>query len=466
MIEPLVTEIAYETPLHLFARVKERKGAVFLESQMTSSEYGRYSFIAVDPFVFITTHQGETHWNGEKKEGNPFLLLKEALSQYALSVRPGYPPFQGGAAGFFSYEAIRYLESISLSESSFPDISLGLYDLVLGIDEFQKRAWIFSSGYPERDEVKRKKRAEERIAWLQSLLLGSFSFPTVSKKMIDSIVSNKTSHQYQTAVQKVKEYILEGDIFEANIAQSFKSTLLSTVSSFDLYCRLRNINPAPFAAFVSFEGGALVSASPERFLKVAGKKVEARPIKGTRPRGKTDIEDKIFMQALEMSEKDRAENVMIVDLLRNDLSRVCEDHSVKVSQLCGLETFAHVHHLVSVVEGTLRKECDAIDLVCASFPGGSITGAPKIRAMEIIAEIESQPRGPYCGSIGYLGFDGSMDLSIVIRTFVVQGQTVTFHAGGAVVLDSDPLNEYEESLIKARALIRALEEVSSHDFVD
>jgi para-aminobenzoate synthetase component 1 len=235
---------------------------------------------------------------------------------------------------------------------------------------------------------------------------------------------------------------------------------------FQLYCRLRKKSPTPFSAYFFWGDMFLLSSSPERFLKLTGKHVETRPIKGTRPRGLTHIEDEQLKNDLLSSEKDHAENIMIVDLLRNDLSRVCEPHSVQVPALCALESYAAVHHLVSVVQGTLKKEYTAVDLLKATFPGGSITGAPKIRAMELIAEIEPTARGPYCGSLGYIGFQGDMDCSIVIRTFGIKNKKITFQAGGAVTLDSDPAAEYEETLIKARALQLTLTESNSYDFVD
>jgi para-aminobenzoate synthetase component 1 len=228
------------------------------------------------------------------------------------------------------------------------------------------------------------------------------------------------------------------------------------MDAFGLYRRLRDLNPAPFAAFLRFDDVEIVSASPERFLSLRGNRVETCPIKGTRPRGRTVEEDRALADELLTSEKDRAENVMIVDLLRNDLSRVCRDSSVDVRGLCELETFATVHHLVSTVVGALQPGLTAVDLLAACFPGGSITGAPKIRAMEIIAELEPTRRGPYCGSIGYIGFDGCMDTSIVIRTYAMRNGRVTFQAGGGIVADSTPAAEYAETLAKARALIAAL----------
>jgi para-aminobenzoate synthetase component 1 len=343
----------------------------------------------------------------------------------------------------------------ALDDMQYPDMVIGFYDIVLAFDHVLQQAWIFSNGYPEKKEPARKHHAERRLAWiLKELSTIKTRSDLINQSSI--IEADFSRDQYQLAVQKVIDYILAGDIFEANISQRFKATLPDNFSKFDLYNQLRRMNPAPFAAYLNFNDMVIASASPERFLKLTQDKIETRPIKGTRPRGKTPDEDKVYADDLLNSAKDHAENVMIVDLLRNDLSKVCENHSVKVPQLCGLESYASVHHLVSVVEGKLKKQYQALDLFTACFPGGSITGAPKIRAMEIIAEIEPTSRGPYCGSIGYIGFDGAMDTSIVIRTFVIKNNSVTFQAGGAIVADSNPKEEYEETLTKAKALRNVL----------
>ena len=251
-------------------------------------------------------------------------------------------------------------------------------------------------------------------------------------------------------------YILVVDIFQANLSQRFQADLPPGLDAWGLYRRLRARNPAPFAAYLDTGAVQIASASPERFLELRGRQVETRPIKGTRPRGATPAEDLALGQELLASAKDRAENVMIVDLLRNDLSRVCRDHTVLTPEICVLESFATVHHLVSTVTGELRPGLDAVDLLRATFPGGSITGAPKIRAMEIIAELEPTARGPYCGAIGWMGADGWMDTSITIRTFAIKDGRVAFQAGGGIVADSDPAAEYEETLAKARALLESL----------
>ena len=276
-------------------------------------------------------------------------------------------------------------------------------------------------------------------------------------RRVDSPVglrSNFTHEGYVEAVERVRQYIIAGDIFQANISQRFEADI--PLPPYELYRRLRLINPAPFASYLNFDGVAVVSASPERFLRVHGDLVETRPIKGTRPRGKDPAADAVMARELMNSGKDQAEHVMIVDLERNDLGRVCSYGTVRVNELAALEKYATVFHLTSTVEGRLRPGKDVIDLLKATFPGGSITGAPKVRAMEIIDELEPTRRSVYTGSIGYLGFDGNTDLDIVIRTILVKEGRAYFQVGGAVVYDSDPEGEYNETLDKAKALVHAL----------
>ena len=273
--------------------------------------------------------------------------------------------------------------------------------------------------------------------------------------VVTNLTSNFTEKEYSVAVDRAKEYILSGDIFEVNIAQRFSGSLISG-SSYDLYQKLRSANAAPFCAFSNIGNTSILSTSPERFLKLNQRNIETRPIKGTIARCSSQEDDVKNANQLINSAKDRAENVMIVDLMRNDLSKVSTLHSVKVQKLCGLESFRNVHHLVSVITAELSSNNDAISLLKSCFPGGSITGAPKIRAMEIIDEIEGVRRGPYCGSIGYISDNGCMDISILIRTVVQKGQSITLHSGGAITLDSNATIEYAESLTKAATLISTL----------
>lgn len=449
---PIFQEVLYQSPFNILRLFSKEKNVVLLESTQRMPHCGRYSFIMCDPFFTMIS----------KNNKNIFEELENALKEFPLTFHRDLPPFQGGIAGFFSYDLNQYLEKIKSSQQDdmeFPDCAVGFYDVVIAFDHELKRGWIFSSGYPLQDHETWKSLAKERLEWMVKKIKNchleqSEASPAIQDNLL--IYSNFSKDTYQAAVEKVKEYILAGDVYEANISQRFHAILPENFQPILLYKKLGAINPAPFAAYLSFADTTIVSASPERFLKLTDHFIETRPIKGTRKRGVTALEDETLAQELLYAEKDRAENIMIVDLLRNDLSIVCENHSVKVPKLCGLESYATVHHLVSVVTGKLQKRFNAIDLLRATFPGGSITGAPKIRAMEIIAEIEPTKRGPYCGSIGYIGFNGDMDLSITIRTFAIKNNHITFQAGGAIVMDSDSLVEYEETLTKASALLRAL----------
>jgi para-aminobenzoate synthetase component 1 len=456
-------EIAYDPPpLARFSRFAGAPYAALLDSAKVMDRFGRYSFLAVDPFSVLEAKNGRLCLDGRSLEGDPFAALAERLAAMPLMHRAGLPPFQTGAVGFLSYDLCHHLERLprpQADDMQFPDLAVGFYDVIAAWDHRDRRAFVLSSGWPASNRTERHRRAIERAEWLAAEL----SKPCLAEGFEQSvhaapeIESNFDRHAYETAVQRVIEYILAGDIFQANLTQRFRCRMPAGLDPFALYRRLMAINPAPFAAYLNFGDTVIASASPERFLSLRNGWVETRPIKGTRPRGRTAAEDERLAGELLMSEKDNAENVMIVDLLRNDLSRVCRDGSVTVPELCALETYATVFHLVSTVVGEMRPGAGAIDLLRASFPGGSITGAPKIRAMEIIAELEPTQRGPYCGSVGWFGFGGSMDTSIVIRTYAIKDGWVTFQAGGGIVADSDPAAEYEESLAKARALIRALQ---------
>ncbi len=329
--------------------------------------------------------------------------MKSILSDYRIPTLPGLPPFQGGAAGLFSYELGRSLERLPRplrDDLAFPDLSLGLYDVVVAFDRLDRRAWIMSTGLPEKAAAARRERASARGLEFQAALMRVPRAASPGALSIAGWTSNFTRGQYEKAVAEVIERILAGDIFQANLAQRFAAPVPPDFDHFGFYRRLRRINPAPFAAYLDHASFIIASASPERFLRVADNIVETRPIKGTRPRFADALVDMLQAKALSESRKDRAENVMIVDLLRNDLSKVCTPGSVKTPQLCGLESYATVHHLVSMVIGRLAEGFGPVDLLAAAFPGGSITGAPKLRAMEIITELEGHARGPYCGAIG------------------------------------------------------------------
>lgn len=461
MSELHIEELAWSEPHELFRAFAHEPYALLLDSATArpgadAALHGRWSFIALDPFETLTSLRTDM--------SNPFATLEAKLADMRVPLSaPDLPPFTGGAAGFFGYGLAHRLERLpperapfACNDQSAPDMALGFYDAIIAFDMAARRALIISNGLPERDPRRRAERARTRAAQLRARIATAKTPPQTAPLPANDMQSNFTRQTYKAAITRTIAYIHAGDIFQANISQRFEARLAAGDTAYELYLRLRAESPAPFAAFFNFGAGALVSSSPERFLFCRDGKVETKPIKGTRPRGATPMEDQRLAEELMASEKDRAENVMIVDLLRNDLSRVCADYSVVVEKLCALESFANVHHLVSTLRGTLRPGATNVDLLAAAFPGGSITGAPKLRAMEIIAELEPTTRGPYCGAIGYLGFDGTMDTSIAIRTMLVHGDRVTFQAGGGVTADSDPASEYEETLAKAKAMMRAL----------
>ncbi len=338
-----------------------------------------------------------------------------------------------------------------------PDLAFAFYDLVIAFDMAQRRCWVVSSGLPETRPQARIARAHEREQWLLRELEHAHAEPPADLPPLHWTRETPRS-DYLAAVERVREYIAAGDIFQANFTARFLAAKPAGLHPADLYAAIRQASPAPFAAYLNCgERLAIASASPERFVRLtADGRIESRPIKGTRPRGRSPEADSALSAELQSSDKDRAENLMIVDLLRNDIGRVAEIGSVRVPRLVRIESFAAVHHLVSAIEGRLRPGLGPVDLLRACFPGGSITGAPKIRAMQIIAELERAPRGPYCGAIAWIGFDGAMDSSIGIRTVTVTPEAVAVQAGGGIVWDSDPAEEYEEMMVKVRPLLRAL----------
>jgi para-aminobenzoate synthetase component 1 len=459
---PLVEELSPPPdPWDAARRLAHRPLPIFLDSAGVGPPLGRYSFVAADPFAELRA------WPAD-----PLAELGRLLARYPAETVPGLPPFQGGAAGLFGYGLSRRLERLPAPRSDdLPtvDLAVGFYDWVLAFDHAQHRAWVVSTGFPVFDPAHRRARAEQRLAavrrWITKpprpwrphrrtpadRLCPQFPLPGHP-----GVTSDFDRPGYVEAARRAVEYVHAGDCFQVNIAQRLLTPLDG--SPLDLYGRLRERNPCPFGGYFAIDDGTVVaSASPERFVQVSpAGDVSTRPIKGTRPRGTTPDADAAIASELLASAKDRAENVMIVDLLRNDLGRVCEYGSVRVESLCRLETYPTVHHLVSEVRGRLRRGATPIDLLKAAFPGGSVTGAPKVRAMEIIAELEPVARGPYCGSLGYVGFDGAADTSILIRTFTLARGWLQFPVGGGIVADSRPEQEYEETLHKAAGLLRAL----------
>ncbi len=465
MQQPIIQEI-HMTPdaAWCFEAFASWPFSFFLDSGMDPQKLGHYSFIGSDPFLVMKSKGDEItliHKGVEgKKRGNPFDILSEILQTYAIDGSRMPVPFTGGAVGYFSYDLCHFIEKLpknAVDDLNLPELYFGFYDAIVAFDHQENKTYLISTGFPELEEVKRLRRAQARINELRNMVMLAPP-PGIARETVAArskkLKANFSHAGYLEAVAKAREYICAGDIFQVNLSQRLEVDI--NIDPYELYKRLRKINPAPFANYFNFDGVSIVGASPERFLKLRGDWVETRPIKGTKPRGKTPKEDRALAESLLKSVKDRAENIMIVDLERNDIGRVCRYGTVKVKELAILETYPTVFHLTSMVVGQLREGKSVIDLVKATFPGGSITGAPKVRAMEIIDELEPTCRSVYTGSLGYLSFSGDTDLNIVIRTFIIKNGRVYFQVGGAIVYDSKPEAEYIETLDKGRALIRAL----------
>ena len=445
----------FEDSSLLFSAIADKPWSVFLDSGFPYSDQGRYDIISTDPVVTFISKENTTEITKDGKitysDKDPFVLVKQYLKTGFQSIED--IPFNGGAIGYFSYDLARRLEKlpvISKDEEHIAEMAIGIYSWVVIVDHLKKQSWLIAS---EQDDS-------------QSLLNQFSSISAVANEedflVLEKPQSNMDKKAYQQAFEKIKYYLREGDTYQVNLAQRFCSPCSG--NPWVAYKTLRKINSAPFSAYLNFPDVQILSSSPERFLKVTDGQVETKPIKGTRPRHHGQEEaDNNQITALSKSKKDRAENVMIVDLLRNDISKNCKAGSVKVPKLFDVESYATVHHLVSTVTGCLSEGQHALDLLRNCFPGGSITGAPKIRSMEIIEELEPNRRGIYCGSIGYIGFDGNMDTNIAIRTLVHSDNNIRFWAGGGIVNDSVMEDEYQESFDKAAALLNLLEQFGGHE---
>ncbi len=417
---------------------------LLLESSGPLGDHSRYSYLMAGPRQVVALPPAPDAFDG----------LRSAMSNPSASAIPGLPPFQGGLAGYLSYELGASLEQVRPAADDAAarlGVLMGVYDWVVAWDRVSDDCWLIDHRGNDRQA---SELARVIAAAPPPALPAPVGKPAAPRHELPP--STFTRSDYEAAVQRIRDYILDGDVYQVNLTQRF--LLPSTRDLTALYQRLQERSPAPFSACFDAADHQVLSISPELFLSLDAGRVETRPIKGTRPRGKTPGEDASLARELVASAKDRAENVMIVDLLRNDLSRVAQPGSVVVPQLCALETHPTVHHLVSSVEASLRPAHDAIDLVRATLPGGSITGAPKVRAMQIIRELEPASRGVYCGAIGYIGWQGQLKLSVAIRTLTRRQGMAEIAAGGGVVLGSDPAAEYDESVAKARALLDAADE--------
>ena len=457
-MSPFVYEITDIDPIEAFLAVKHLPYSLLLDSADLKHPNSRYTYVMCMPVETIEAKNGTitvTNWDQRLTlQGDPLDLLGERLSSWINETKSlkNLPPFQGGAAGLFSYDLCRSIEElpeIENAETIVPDLAIGIYDQVLAYDNLTKRSHIFTHARNEEEATGKR----DHFIKLITKKIGDPTYEPQDPPLNWS--SNFDEESYCQAVQKIIDYIYAGDVFQANLSQCFTTPRPKDFDPFIHYRHMRKVNPAPFACYMNLGDIKISSASPERFITIKDDIIETRPIKGTRPRSENIIEDRAYKNELLESEKDRAENTMIVDLLRNDLSKICVPDSVEVTDLCALESFTNVHHLVSTLHAKLEKNNTPIDVLRACFPGGSITGAPKIRAMEIINEIEGLYRGAYCGCIGYIGFDGTMDTNILIRTLTYDEDTITLQAGGGIVVESDPQKEYQETLDKASAILHS-----------
>jgi len=463
---PFIRELPLKDPVAVFATLEHLPYSLIFDSADRNHPNARYSFVVSHPIETLEYKDGVmqiSNWEEQTKtEGEPFEIIKERAAHWIPESTPvrGLPPFQGGVAGYFGYDVGRALEDLpekTLNNPDLPDLALGIYDQVIAFDHHKNQTWIITHAPSYHD-------ARKKQDYLLSLIIRPERQAPYQDTHLDW-QSNYEACDYVDMVEKTIEYIKAGDIFQANVSQRFDAKLPRDFDPFNHYLHMREVNKAPFACYMNCGDVKISSASPERFVTVKDGRVETRPIKGTRPHIANKALDEKYQKELQESKKDRAENTMIVDLLRNDLSKVCKAKSVTVTELCKLETFASVHHLVSTVRGELKKNKTAVDLLKSCFPGGSITGAPKIRAMEIIEELEPTRRGPYCGSMGYIGFDGAMDSNILIRTLVYEGHNVSFQVGGGIVADSQADDEYQETFHKAEAIFRSFE-TDTHEMED
>jgi len=465
-VVPQILEVQLDRPLEeVFALYKDDPHPFWLDSSLAGGKLGQWSYMGSRPYRLLKSKGPRIEISSAVEQweylGDPFFALDKELSSVRLAPASVPIPFLGGAVGFFSYDLGRMLEQLperTDDDLAVPDMYLGFYSVVLAVSHPENKAYLVATGLPYTGAEAITQARHDLDQAVAKLSAPSVILPDPAGETNISMADLKSHFSPETycqAVEHIKDYIAAGDIYQANMTQRLEAPL--RMQAYQLYRRLRRVNPAPFAAYLDCgEGLCVLSSSPERFLLLDNGIVEARPIKGTRPRGRTPEEDRANREELLLSQKDRAELVMIIDLERNDLGRVCTYGTVCVPELVVLEEYKTVFHLVSTVRGELAQGRSPIDLLRATFPGGSITGAPKIRAMEIIEELEPVRRGIYTGAIGYIGFNGRMDLNIAIRTMVNKDERVYLQVGGAIVADSVPIEEYRETWHKARALLVSL----------
>jgi anthranilate synthase component 1 len=466
-----------ETPVSVYLKLQDEGPSFLLESVSGGEQVARYSFIGVRPRALLsaTSEQVSVRGNGHERtvtltDGiDPLAILKDEMTPLKPIQLPDLPRFIGGAVGFLSYDAVRRFERLPATASDdldLPEAAFMLADTLVAFDHARQRLLIIANTRLDEDISTAYRRATARIDEIVARLRAPILEPVPSPPESTTsdhppVTSNLTQDEFEDIVRQGKEHIAAGDIFQVVLSQ--RLTRQSNAHPFDIYRALRRLNPSPYMVFLRFPGGLgspplhVIAASPEMHVRLENGVAELRPIAGTRPRGATPTEDAALADELLEDEKERAEHVMLVDLGRNDLGRVCQYGTVQMKEMMVVERYSHVMHIVSDIRGKLQPERDAFDLLRATFPAGTVSGAPKVRAMEIIEELEGTRRGLYAGAIGYIGYDGNMDSCITIRTIVMQSNSVHIQAGAGIVADSDPGREYQETLNKARALIEAVQ---------
>lgn len=460
------------TPVSAFLKIAEHSDYAFLLESVEGGEHvGRYSFLGKDPFLVVRGTGAETQIEqagSTTTHEEPLMkVLRNLMAEYSSPYVADLPRFTGGAVGYWDYDAAEWFEPAVAragddgSDEPRPGAGFMVFDTVLAFDHVKHRILAISNARvrPGEDLRSLYDFAVAKIDFLERELDRNLSRRERREGTALSIRANQTQEQFETSVRTIQQHIAAGDVYQTVLSQRFETE--TTASPFDVYRALRHINPSPYMFFIRYGGRAIVGASPEMLVRVEGRRVETHPIAGTRPRGATPEEDQRLADELRRSDKERAEHVMLVDLGRNDLGRVCAVGSVRVPQYMTLERFSHVMHLVSRVEGQLADDCDRLDALAATFPAGTVTGAPKIRAMQLLAGLEPTRRGLYGGAVGYLDFAGNLDFCIAIRTIAIDGHSAQVQAGAGVVADSHPTAEYEETRHKAGALLQALQMAES-----
>lgn len=459
------------TPVTAFCKIQEGDWAFLFESVVGGERIGRYSFLGANPFLKLQAygHRIEMQQGEEKQiiehHPDPLKLLEEKLAQYRTPILPGLPRFLGGCVGYAGYDTIRYVEDLPNppeDDRELPDLSFGFYDRMIVFDHIKKSIIVVAHAHIDRNNLRKSyDDACEQVDYLTARLqqgVADIQLTDIAPLESSDNVQFRSNFEpvaFEQAVEKCLEYIRAGDIFQIVLSQRLQTE--TRARPFDVYRTLRVVNPSPFLFYLKMGSTCLIGSSPEIMVRVEGDLATIRPLAGTRPRGKTEEEDNRLAEDLINDPKEKAEHVMLVDLGRNDIGRVAQYRTVELSEVLTIERYSHVMHLCSTVTGKLREGTSSFDALRACLPAGTLSGAPKVRAMQIIDELEPHRRGPYGGAVGYVDFSGNMDTCIALRTLVLKGQTVYLQAGAGIVYDSVPKNEFEETMNKARGLLRALE---------